>query len=206
MPFSESIKQEARIKAHYRCCICEQIAPLEVHHIVPQEECNDNSFDNAVALCANCHNTYGDSRQHRKWIKEKRDWWYAHCEKEPVFMEKVEELYEIVVDSKNTNEAKFGRIESLIQGLATSNQQIISQLGSFPPEQKTKAIHHAASAASTISIAASAMAQLADRMSISDKIEFKLTKTCPKCGKQFSVVPEPNVIPICPKCGTPVTT
>lgn len=42
MSFTEAIKKEARLKAHYRCCICEQIAPLEVHHIVPQEERDPN--------------------------------------------------------------------------------------------------------------------------------------------------------------------
>lgn len=162
MPFTESIKKEARERAHYRCCICEQIAPLEVHHIVPQEERVGNSFDNAVALCGTCHNIYGYSHQHRKWIKEKRDWWYAHCEKEPVFMEKVEELYEIVVDSKNSNEAKFGHIELLMTSLAQQVSGIISRLDSLPPGQKLEAINDIAGASGTLHIASYGILQLGE--------------------------------------------
>jgi hypothetical protein len=202
MPFTEAIKKEARLKAHYRHCICEQIAPLEVHHIVPQEERDDDSFDNAVALCANCHNTYGDSHQHRKWIKEKRDWWYGHCERQYAEKQKLEEIYQIVVDTKADNKARPEQFKNLLQGAVG---QIINSLSRG---QEPDVITNVAGAASTtiaISDAAKHL-KVGDRMAITDAIEYKLTKTCPKCGKKFSVVPDPNVIPTCPKCGMPVTT
>jgi len=77
MAFSEPIKQEARRRAGYHCCICRDIAvSIEIHHIIPQEDGGSDDIDNAVALCRNCHGDYGANREKKKIVKEMRDWWY----------------------------------------------------------------------------------------------------------------------------------
>ena len=80
MAFSEAVKLEAKRKAHYKCCTCESIDFLDVHHIIPKKDEDDDSIDNAVALCKKCHDVYGGNLEKRKWIKEKRDFWYEFCE------------------------------------------------------------------------------------------------------------------------------
>jgi 5-methylcytosine-specific restriction endonuclease McrA len=81
MPFSESTKEKAKRLAHYRCCFCESIAILEVHHIKPEADGGPNTLDNAVALCSGCHTAYGGNPVHRKFIKQRRNWWYGQCKK-----------------------------------------------------------------------------------------------------------------------------
>jgi len=79
MSFSESIKKEARRKANYRCCWCEELTILHVHHIIPEAEEGEDVFDNAIALCPTDHTLLGSNPDLRKYMKEKRDWWYEKC-------------------------------------------------------------------------------------------------------------------------------
>lgn len=80
MPFSEKVKLAVKHRAHFRCCYCENIHCVEVHHIQPQSEGGDDTEDNAAPLCPNCHEIYGANQTKRKLIKEKRDWWYEQCD------------------------------------------------------------------------------------------------------------------------------
>jgi hypothetical protein len=105
MTFVETVKIEAKRKAHYRCCACESTDFLDVHHITPQNEGGDDSIDNAVALCKKCHDIYGSNPDKRKWIKERRDFWYEFCEKK-LHGEKIENLdrlNEIIEIAKKDN-------------------------------------------------------------------------------------------------------
>lgn len=79
MPFSEKLKKEVRMKSDVRCVMCHKPF-VEIHHIIPQSENGPDTFDNAVALCARCHDIYGDNPTKRKQIKEKRDSWYEIVE------------------------------------------------------------------------------------------------------------------------------
>jgi tetratricopeptide (TPR) repeat protein len=80
MPFSESLKLRVRKKSNWQCCICEAFY-VEIHHIITQEDGGLDTEDNAAPLCPSCHDTYGSNPQKRKFIREKRDDWYAKCEK-----------------------------------------------------------------------------------------------------------------------------
>ncbi len=80
MVFSESIRKEVRKKGCYRCCICEETKPLHIHHIIPSKAGGSDIIENAAPLCVLCHDTYGNNENRRKWIKEKRNWWYEKCE------------------------------------------------------------------------------------------------------------------------------
>ena len=80
MLFSESIKEETRKRAWYACCICKKISlALEVHHIIPIAAGGSDDQDNAAALCANCHRSFGGNPDLRSRIREMRDDWYEKC-------------------------------------------------------------------------------------------------------------------------------
>jgi hypothetical protein len=74
--FSESVKLQARHLAFFRCCYCLDRPGDEVHHLVPKEEGGSNTIDNAILLCAQCHTTYGHTRDKRKQLQQARDHWY----------------------------------------------------------------------------------------------------------------------------------
>lgn len=67
--------------ARFQCCYCLGIEFLDIHHLKPKYENGPNTFNNAIPLCTNCHRKYGDNKQLRKYLKEKRDWWYEQCSK-----------------------------------------------------------------------------------------------------------------------------
>lgn len=80
MPFSESLKEKIRKRAHHCCCICEHKSiSLEVHHIVPEAKGGLDTEDNAAPLCPTCHSDYGANLEKRPRIKEIRDHWYEKC-------------------------------------------------------------------------------------------------------------------------------
>lgn len=70
MSFSESVKIEVKRKAHYKCCICELSKPLEVHHIVPENQDGQDIVENAAPLCADCHDIYGGNPENGYEKKE----------------------------------------------------------------------------------------------------------------------------------------
>lgn len=78
MPFSESVKNEARRKAHYRCVICHEPF-VDVHHINPESESGDNTLDNAAPLCSGCHDRYGNNPDKKRQIRGMRDLWWDLC-------------------------------------------------------------------------------------------------------------------------------
>jgi hypothetical protein len=80
MAFSEKTKHIAKLKAAFRCCICQQLF-VEVHHIVPEAEGGRDTLDNAAPLCASCHDLYGGNPEKRKTIREMRDHWWRVMEK-----------------------------------------------------------------------------------------------------------------------------
>jgi hypothetical protein len=78
MPFTESMKLEAKQRSSFRCVVCQQ--PLvEVHHILPESQGGPSTIDKAAPLCAGCHHVYGGNPDLRKQIREMRDWWWSRC-------------------------------------------------------------------------------------------------------------------------------
>jgi 5-methylcytosine-specific restriction endonuclease McrA len=50
-------------EADYRCAnpVCRKSrfeAALQIHHIIPREDGGDDSADNLILLCSNCHGLY----------------------------------------------------------------------------------------------------------------------------------------------------
>jgi hypothetical protein len=78
--FTESLKKRVRLKAHFRCCLCQAVL-VEIHHIIPQAEGGSDEEDNAAPLCGSCHEIFGANPTKRKFIVEARDAWYDICAK-----------------------------------------------------------------------------------------------------------------------------
>lgn len=81
MAFSEEIKLQVKKKSDFRCVVCGE-AFVEIHHITPQKENGSDTIENAVALCAHCHNIYGGNVRKREELIQIRDQYYERVEKE----------------------------------------------------------------------------------------------------------------------------
>jgi hypothetical protein len=57
MPFPPKVKEDALIACGRHCCICHKFCgtKIEVHHIHPEAKGGDDSLDNAIPLCFDCH-------------------------------------------------------------------------------------------------------------------------------------------------------
>ncbi|MFQ5924526.1 MAG: HNH endonuclease [Dehalococcoidia bacterium] len=55
-PFTTELRRQVLVEAGHRCAIptCRHIN-VDVHHIVPWEECRKHEYENLIALCPNCH-------------------------------------------------------------------------------------------------------------------------------------------------------
>ena len=58
------VKRAVLVEAGHRCAIptC-RATTTEVAHIVPGPETNDNSFENLIALCPNCHTRFDQKQE-----------------------------------------------------------------------------------------------------------------------------------------------
>lgn len=86
MGFSSSVKEKAYIASARRCCVCKKFAGrnIEVHHIIQAADGGEDTFDNAIPLCFDCHAEAGHyNPRHPKGAKYTpnelrvhRDKWY----------------------------------------------------------------------------------------------------------------------------------
>lgn len=94
MPFSPIVKAKAVEAAAAHCCVCHRFdaGHVEVHHINPQADCGTDDFENAIALCFDCHTWAGHyNRRHPKgfnyspqFLRLARDSWYAQVAAGPI--------------------------------------------------------------------------------------------------------------------------
>jgi len=61
MPFSSKVKEEAFLKCGRHCCICDKFCgtKIEAHHITPEAQGGDNTIENCIPLCFDCHADMG---------------------------------------------------------------------------------------------------------------------------------------------------
>jgi len=64
-----ALERKVKMESGHRCAIptCKQ-TPVDIHHIVPWETCQNHEFDNLIALCPTCHRK-ADREIDRKSIK-----------------------------------------------------------------------------------------------------------------------------------------
>lgn len=61
MAFTEIAAREALVRSGRCCCICHRFCgtKIELHHITPIEQGGDDSFENCIPLCFDCHADIG---------------------------------------------------------------------------------------------------------------------------------------------------
>lgn len=127
MAFSEAVKQSAKRKAHFKCCICQRPSvSLEAHHIISESDGGPDTEDNAAPLCPTCHAEYGANPEKRTAIRVQRDFWYEICERR------------YVLDSR-----KLDRIIELLEGDTakdTGFQEFAIRVTNTDPETHTRTI------------------------------------------------------------------
>lgn len=103
MGFSEKQRLAVLKRAHFTCCLCKVVGPIEIHHIQPESEGGPDVEENAAPLCPTCHETYGANPTKRKLIRETRNHWYDVCVKRYTSgSDQLQELVELVkkIDSR----------------------------------------------------------------------------------------------------------
>lgn len=67
-PIPADLKRRVLVEAGHRCAIptCRCMVGVEVHHIVPWEECKAHSYENLIALCPTCHSLVHSGKVDRK--------------------------------------------------------------------------------------------------------------------------------------------
>lgn len=60
----DELRRAVYLEAGHRCAIhtCKSEAGLDIHHIIPWEECQVHEFENLIALCPNCHRRTGEGK------------------------------------------------------------------------------------------------------------------------------------------------
>lgn len=85
MSFPPKIKDEIFVKSARHCCVCHKPKGLniEVHHITPKMQGGKDTFENAIALCFDCHadaghyfagHPKGSKLSSKELIKHKEEW------------------------------------------------------------------------------------------------------------------------------------
>lgn len=136
MAFSETTKEDVKKKAHYNCCVCKNPFP-DVHHIIPEGDGGDDSFDNAAPLCGACHRQYGNNSDLRKTIKGMRNLWYEICAtrykddtSQPIY-KKIDELGKIIAEGKEEDRDKIDELKKLILSLQEKKEDEIKKAQSI---------------------------------------------------------------------------
>jgi hypothetical protein len=99
MGFPQSVREEALLACKRHCAWCEQSQgiTIECHHIVPQSEGGDDSFDNCIPLCLNCHGKVGSyNSKHPRGtkispneLKKRRDMLYEMVKRNQILAQNV---------------------------------------------------------------------------------------------------------------------
>jgi HNH endonuclease len=57
MPFSAKVQEDAMVACNRHCCLCHRLkhTKMQCHHITPQSDGGDDTFENCIPLCLECH-------------------------------------------------------------------------------------------------------------------------------------------------------
>lgn len=86
MGFNLDVKEKAYVASARRCCVCKKFKGrnIEVHHIIQKADGGEDTYENAIPLCFDCHAEAGHyNPRHPKGAKYSlselrahRDYWY----------------------------------------------------------------------------------------------------------------------------------
>jgi hypothetical protein len=96
MAFNGRDVTQLLVKCHRRCCICHRFCgvKIELDHVLPKADGGDDSIENAIAVCFECHaeiHSYNDKHPRgRKFRPEEllqhRDQWLTLCSEKPAVL------------------------------------------------------------------------------------------------------------------------
>ena len=94
MGFSDEVQAEALVASGRSCCICHKFCGTKItlHHIKQKAYGGDDSFDNCIPLCLDCHEDMGKADPNHvtgkhyteKELRLHRGKWYEFVRKNPV--------------------------------------------------------------------------------------------------------------------------
>ena len=144
MAFPRDQVSELLARCHRRCCICHRFCgvKMETDHIIPKEEGGDDSIENAIPVCFECHaeiHSYNDKHPRgRKFLPHElrlhKDQWLKICGERP----------DVLVSASRVSDV--GPLQALIDELEF-NAKIAAKSDSadqgcrFHEEQFLRAIH-----------------------------------------------------------------
>ena len=89
MGFPKDVKERAAVACNRSCCLCHQFKglKLEFHHIKQRADGGEDTFENCIPLCFDCHGDMGGvNPRHPKGnaysereLRMHRDKWYEQC-------------------------------------------------------------------------------------------------------------------------------
>lgn len=144
MAFPRDQVSDLPARCHRRCCICHRFCgvKMETDHIVPKEEGGDDSIDNAIPVCFECHaeiHSYNDKHPRgRKFLPEElrfhKEQWLKICADRP----------DVLVSASRVSDV--GPLQALIDELELNNMIAVrsefkDQGCRFHEEQFLRAIH-----------------------------------------------------------------
>ena len=93
MAFPPDTVEKLLVACHRHCCICHKPAgnKMEIHHIVPKSEGGEDSEENGIPLCLDCHAEVGAyNPKHPKGrkftsseLRKHKEQWFAICAQSP---------------------------------------------------------------------------------------------------------------------------
>jgi HNH endonuclease len=93
MAFNRAEADALLVACHRRCCICHRFCgvKMELHHIDPREASGDDSIENAIPLCFECHaevqlynpNHPRGRRFHEAELRGHKEQWLRICKESP---------------------------------------------------------------------------------------------------------------------------
>jgi len=141
--FKRTEVDQLLVRCRRRCCICNRFCgtKIETDHILPREQGGDDSIDNAITVCFDCHaeiHMYNPKhprgrRYTENELKMHKEQWLHICEEKPeIFL-------------KASNDVDIGPMQGLLDelehNLVISENLTIEKLGfKFKDEQLSRAI------------------------------------------------------------------
>ena len=93
MPFSRATREQALISAGRCCCICHRFCGLKIecHHILPEADGGDNTLENCIPVCFDCHadqlnydpNHPRGTKYSPEELQQHRDAWFRRVARSP---------------------------------------------------------------------------------------------------------------------------
>jgi hypothetical protein len=110
----EGLKEKAKQRAHYRCCLCHINWVSDIYQLQPREDSSADDGDPGVPLCSDCYELFGEDPQKREFIRASREFWYDYCEKQSRSnIELTREMYDKFGKCIATKEDVLNAIEHL---------------------------------------------------------------------------------------------